>query len=75
MGIFQYLGLDELADSVNDLTTSFDELKEEIITSVIGPGEELKNTVTDIAGSIKEEVSSVKDKVSNIGINPNDPSA
>lgn len=53
MGILQYLGLDDLADSVHELTTGIDELREEIITSVIGPGEELKNTVSEIAGSIK----------------------
>lgn len=64
MGIFQLLGLDDLADSVNELTTGFDELKEEIISSVIGPGEELKNTVTDIAGTIKEEVSNIGSSVS-----------
>jgi len=52
MGLLNYLGLDELADSINELTTGFDELKEEIVTSVIGPGEELKNTVHEIAGSI-----------------------
>lgn len=60
MGIFQLLGLDDLADSVNELTTSIEELKEDIVTSVIGPGEELKNTVTDIAGTIKEEVSGIE---------------
>lgn len=60
MGIFQLLGLDDLADAVNDLTTSVEELKDDIVTSVIGPGEELKNTVTDIAGTIKEEVSSIE---------------
>ncbi len=52
MGILQYLGLDDLADSVNELTSGLDELREEIITSVIGPGEELKNTVNEIAGSV-----------------------
>lgn len=53
MGFLQYLGLDDLADSVNELTTGIDELREEIVSSVMGTGEELKSTVNDIAGSIK----------------------
>lgn len=52
MGFLQFLGLDELADSVNELTSGIDELRDEIISSVIGSGEELKSTVDDIAGSI-----------------------
>jgi hypothetical protein len=52
MGLLQYLGLDDLADSVNELTTGFEELRDEIVTSVIGPGEELKSTISDITGSI-----------------------
>lgn len=55
MGLLQYLGLDDLADSVNELTSGIDELKDEIISSVIGPGEELKNTVTDIAADIQSD--------------------
>ena len=54
MGLLNYFGLDELADSVRELTDGIDELKQEIITSVVGPGEELKNTVHDIAGSIMD---------------------
>lgn len=65
MGIFQLLGLDDLAESVNELTTGIDELREEIVSSVIGPGEELKNTVTDIAGTIKEEVASIETSFNN----------
>ena len=60
MGIFQFLGLDDLADSVNELTAGIDELREEIVSSVIGPGEELKDAVNDITGAIKEEVSSIE---------------
>jgi len=52
MSFLQYLGLDDLADSVNEFTSGFEELRDEIISSVIGPGEELKETVHDIAGSI-----------------------
>lgn len=54
MGILQYLGLDELADSVNELTVGFEELREEIVTSVIGPASDLKDTVNDIAGSVSD---------------------
>jgi hypothetical protein len=55
MGLLQYLGLDDLADSVNEFTTGFDELKDEIISSVVGPAEELKNTVTDIASEVQTD--------------------
>lgn len=57
MGFLQYLGLDDLADSVNELTTEIDGLRDEIITSVVGPAEELKNTVGDITQSIQCESS------------------
>lgn len=52
MGFLQMLGLDELADSVNELTSGFDELRNEIVGSIVGSGEELQSTVNDIAGSI-----------------------
>jgi hypothetical protein len=52
MGLLNYFGLDDLADGIRDFTDGIDELKNEIITSVVGPGEELKNTVNEIAGSI-----------------------
>lgn len=52
MGFLQYLGLDDLADSVNEFTTEMDGLRNEIVNSVVGPTEELKNTVDDIAGSL-----------------------
>lgn len=65
MGFLQYLGLDDLADSVNELTSEFDGLREEIITSVVGPAEELKNTVGDITQSIQGEISSSVDSLSN----------
>ena len=54
MGLLNLLGLDDLADSVNDLTADIQGLRDDIIESVVGPGEELKNTVTDIADSIKD---------------------
>lgn len=52
MGILQYLGLDDVADSVNELTSGFDELRDEIISSVIGPGEELKSAIDEIASTV-----------------------
>lgn len=52
MGFLQMLGLDDLADSVGELTSSIDELKEDFISSVLGPGEDLKNTISDIATEV-----------------------
>ncbi len=52
MSLLSLLGLDDLADGINEFTAGFEELKTEIIDSVIGPGEELKNTVDEIAGSV-----------------------
>lgn len=52
MGILNLLGLDELADGINEFTESFDALKGELIDSVLGPGEELKNTVGEITDAV-----------------------
>lgn len=57
MDLLNLLGLDDLADSVNELTTDIQGLRDDIIESVVGPGEELKSTVTDIADSIKQNPS------------------
>ena len=57
MGLLNLFGLDDLADSVNELTADIQGLKDDIIESVVGSGEELKNTVTEIADSIKESPS------------------
>ncbi len=57
MGLLNYFGFDELADGIKELTDGFDELKQDIVESVIGPGEELKNTVNEIAGSMSSSVS------------------
>ncbi len=54
MGLLNLFGLDDLADSVNDLTADLQGLRDDIIDSVVGPGEELKNTATDIVDSIKK---------------------
>lgn len=63
MGLLNFLGLDDLADSVSELTSGIDELRDEFISSVVGPGEELKNTVDEIAGSIKEGVADITPKI------------
>ena len=55
MVFLNYLGLDDLADSVNELTNGFDELREEIVSSVVGSGEELKNTIDDIGNSLNKD--------------------
>ena len=52
MSFLNLLGLDDLADDLQHLTDGIDGLKQDFIDSVIGPGEELKNTVDDITGSI-----------------------
>ena len=48
MGFLEFLGLDELAERVNELTTGIDELRDEIISSVVSTTEEVKDTVNDI---------------------------
>ena len=45
MGFLQYLGLDDLADSINEFTTEIDGLRHDIIDTVIGSTEELKDTL------------------------------
>lgn len=52
MGILNMLGLDELADGINEFTEGFDALKGEFIESVLGPGEDLKNTIGEITDSV-----------------------
>lgn len=48
------LGLDDLADSVNELTSGIEGLRDEFISSVVGSGEELKQTVDEISEAIKD---------------------
>lgn len=52
MGFLEFLGLDELADSINELTTGIDELRDEVISSVIGTGDDLKEVVADTVKDI-----------------------
>ena len=61
MSLLSYLGLDDLADGIREFTDGFDELKQVVVSSVIGPGEELKNTVGDIVESVTHQVSDTKD--------------
>ena len=48
MSLLSFLGLDELAESVTDLTSSIDELRQEVVSSIKAPAEEIKGTVTDL---------------------------
>ncbi len=64
MSFLSYLGLDDVADGIREFTDGFDELKQEILSSVIGPGEELKNTVGEIVESVTTQV---QDTTSAIG--------
>lgn len=67
MGFLQDLGLDDLLSSVREMTEQFDELKDEIITSILEPSTELKDTIQDSAASLTggEAVSSVDSSESN----------
>lgn len=48
MSLLSYLGLDDLADGIREFTDGFDELKQEVLSSVIGPGEELKTPLVTL---------------------------
>lgn len=52
MSLLNLLGLDDLADGINEFTSGFDQLKGEFIDSIVGPSEDLKSVVDDISGSI-----------------------
>lgn len=56
MGLLDMLGLNDIADGIREFTTEIDGLKTEIIDSVVGPGEELKDTVNDITGSLTNDI-------------------
>lgn len=61
MSFLSYLGLDDLADDIREFTDGLDALKQDVITSVIGPGEELKNTVSGIVESVTTQVQDTKE--------------
>ena len=69
MSFLSYLGLDDVADGIREFTDGFDELKQEIISSVIGPGEELKNTVGDIVESVSSQVSDTTSAITDSATN------
>jgi len=69
MSFLSYLGLDDVAEGIREFTDGFDELKQEIISSVIGPGEELKNTVGEIVDSVKTQVSDTTSAISDSATN------
>ena len=56
MGLLDMLGLNDIADGIREFTTEIDGLKTEIIDSVVGPGEELRDTVNDITGSLTNDI-------------------
>jgi len=69
MSFLSYLGLDDVAEGIREFTDGFDELKQEILSSVIGPGEELKNTVGDIVESVKTQVGDTTSAISDSATN------
>ena len=69
MSFLSYLGLDDVADGIREFTDGFDELKQEIISSVIGPGEELKNTVGDIVESVSSQVTDTTSAITDSATN------
>lgn len=52
MGLLDFLGIDDIAESISEFASDLDELKEEIVTSLVEPGEELKKTVDDISDTL-----------------------
>ena len=52
MGFFQDLGLDEIVSSFRDMAQAVDGLKEDIVSSVIQPGTDFKDTIQDISSTV-----------------------
>ena len=52
MGFFQDLGLDEIVSSFRDMAEAVDGLKEDIVSSVIQPGTDFKDTIQDISNTV-----------------------
>lgn len=69
MSLLSYLGLDDVADGLREFTDGFDEIKQEIISSVIGPGEELKNTVGEIVESVTTQVNDTTSAITDSATN------
>lgn len=47
------LGIDDIVQSVNEFAEELDGLRDEIVTSLVEPGKELKDTVDDISESLE----------------------
>ena len=52
MGFFQDLGLDEIVSSFRDMAQAVDGFKEDIVSSVIQPGTDFKDTIQDISSTV-----------------------
>lgn len=59
MSLLNFLGLDDLADSVSELTAGIEEIRNDFVSSVVDPGEELKTIVDEIGGVIKDASDSI----------------
>lgn len=52
MGFFEDLGIGDLVSGIRDMSNEITGLKDEIISSVVGPTDDLQNTIQDIASSV-----------------------
>jgi phage-related minor tail protein len=57
MGILQYLGLDELADGIQEFTEQIDGLRDDIVSSIMETADDSKQAVADISESLSGEKS------------------
>ena len=56
MGFFDELGLGDLLSSVREMSDEISTLKDDVISSVAGPTDDLKSTFHDITGSISDSI-------------------
>ena len=57
MGILQYLGLDELADGIQEFTEQIDGLRDDIVSSIMETVDDSKQAAADISESLSGEKS------------------
>ena len=57
MGILQDLGLDELADGIQEFTEQIDGLRDDIVSSIMETADDSKQAVADISESLSGEKS------------------
>ena len=57
MGILNYLGLDELADGIQEFTQQLDGLRDDIVSSIMETADDSKRAVADISESLSGEKS------------------